>query len=199
MKQVDVENNESSSLTNSVSCLSPSISVDSSEVNVFQQASPYLGYVSLLFVIIGWSIVYNNAKKLATRNETKALIDDTVKVINQLEDLTVTYWLAGRKSRIDTDEFILLTSAKIQTLSYKLKIVEQRDIDISCINFSKLATLMTLNCEDVDWRKTEDNRAQVQLFLEEVNSQVASIYAEFQHKYKPSIPARIGRAISQKK
>ncbi|HIF9481643.1 hypothetical protein ACWU37_10775 [Photobacterium damselae subsp. damselae] len=197
MKEVDVDINKSSNLSNSVSCLSSSIPVDSSEVNVFQQASPYLGYVSLLLVIIGWLIVYNNAKKLATRNETKALIDDTVRVMNQLEDLTVTYWLAGRKSRIDTDEFILLTSAKIQILSYKLNIVEQRKVDISCINFSKLSTLMTLNCEDVDRRKAEENRKQVQMFLEEVNSQVASIYSEFQQMYKPSIPAKIKKAIKK--
>ncbi|WP_256384306.1 hypothetical protein [Photobacterium toruni] len=157
-------------------------------LNNLEPVTPYLGYISLILVFVSWFIVYHNAKKLATRNETKSLIDDAVKVFTQLEELTLSYWLAGRAKRMDTAEFLLLSTARLQTLSFKLEIVKRRKINISCVNFSKITILMTLNCEDVDRRKAEDNREQVQLFLEQINSTILALYSEYQSVYKPSFP-----------
>jgi len=148
--------------------------------------SPYLAFVSIILIIVGWGVIYQNAKKLATRNETKSLIDDVVTIINSLDRLTIDYWLSGRKNRLETDEFILLTSAKLQTLSSRLDIVEKRNIDISCVDLSIISSHMTLNCEEVDRRKPEENRIQLQLFLEESNNSVINLYNEFQKCYTPS-------------
>lgn len=153
---------------------------------LYNDLSVVIPIVGLTLVIIGWRVIYKNAKKIATRAETKSLVDDIVKIFNELESLTVHFWLSGRQNRRDADEFILLISAKIQTLTSRIKFLKKRNIDTSCINLAALHEYMTLNCEDVDRRTNEQNREQLQLFLEESNRNVNDLYSEYQKRYSPS-------------
>ena len=36
---------------------------------------------SILLVFIGWKVVYHNAKKIATRSESKALVDHVLRKV----------------------------------------------------------------------------------------------------------------------
>lgn len=151
-----------------------------------ESISPYFSLISIALVIIGWNIIYRNAKKLATRTETKAFLDDAMSVLSDIEDMTVQYWLSGRKCRIDSEQFILLTNAKLLKFVARLQLLNERNIDIKVVNLAQLSTLITEDCEDVDRRTTEENRERIQLFLELLNDIHEKLYGKFQLLYKPT-------------
>ncbi|WP_417707144.1 hypothetical protein [Rheinheimera aquimaris] len=141
---------------------------------------------SVLFIVIGWAVVYWNAKKLATRNETKSLLD---KAISQLESLTVLateYWLGGRKERLDDDHYQLLVMAQISRLGLTLNILNARGLGISFDLLAHLTTLTTLDCEKANTmekslchtRGHELNNVSMELTNHFINA--------FQNKYAPN-------------
>ncbi|MBT0024042.1 hypothetical protein WKI32_11560 [Vibrio alginolyticus] len=145
----------------------------------------YSGLISVLLVIIGWAVIYRNAVKIATRAETKSLMDDLFRIFDSIESLSVDYWLSGRKNRIDSDEFTLLFNAKLLTLNSRLEQLEHRKVDVSEVDLSKLAELITIDCEDVDRKSDSDKRARVQLILDHINKSTVGLYSNFQHANKP--------------
>lgn len=145
----------------------------------------YTGLVSLVLVVIGWLVIYKNARKIATRGESKSLVDDVIKVLDQIESLSVTYWLAGRQKRIESEEFTLLFNAKLLTLNSRLEILKARNVDTSVVDLAQLAECITYQCEDVDRISSSDRRARVQSFLDIINSSNEKLYQEFQKLHKP--------------
>ncbi|MCD9506559.1 hypothetical protein [Photobacterium phosphoreum] len=166
-------------------CLQLIENTHDTSTSFFKTFSQYTWLLSLLFVIIGWCVVYYNAKRLATRSETKSLIDGVISITSELEKLTIDYWLSGRKTRIGTEEFLLISSSKIESLGSRLKIIQRRGINITSFNLSKISMYMTLNCENVDQSKPENNRIQMQNFLSELNQSIENIYDEFHRNYRP--------------
>lgn len=53
---------------------------------------------SIVLVFIGWAVTYNNSAKLATRSESKSLVDALSKLLNEVSDLAIDYWLDRCKS-----------------------------------------------------------------------------------------------------
>ena len=49
--------------------------------------------VSIILVLIGWLVTYNNALKVATRSESKSIIDAIAKILNEISDLSLDYWV----------------------------------------------------------------------------------------------------------
>ena len=145
----------------------------------------YSSFISIVLVIVGWIVIYRNARKIATRAETKSLLDDLFKVLDSIENLATTYWLSGRKNRIDSDEFTLLFNAKLLTLHSRLELLSNRKVDTSDIDLSSLAELVTMDCEDVDRKTDNDKRVRVQLILDHINSSSVKLYSKFQQANKP--------------
>ncbi|EGR0055493.1 hypothetical protein M2G96_07585 [Vibrio vulnificus] len=151
-----------------------------------EDVSPYLGLFSLIFVIVGWKVIYRNAKKLATRTESKSFIEDTTKILSEIETLAVEYWLAGRKSRMETEQYVLIINAKLLTLNSRLNILESRAIDTSVVDLSQILEFTTLECENVDRIKDSQKRERVQSLLDEINTAHVKLYSQYQEVYKPT-------------
>lgn len=49
--------------------------------------------VSIILVFIGWFVTYNNSLKIATRSESKSIIDAIAKILNEISDLSLDYWV----------------------------------------------------------------------------------------------------------
>jgi hypothetical protein len=141
--------------------------------------------VSVLFVVVGWVVVYWNACKLATRTETKSLLD---KAISQLEALTVMatdFWLGSRKDRLDEDHFQLLFMAQLSRLGLTIDTLNNRGLSISFDLLSELSANCTLQCENANTldkkachlRGHQINETSMQLTLH--------FLEQFQAKYKP--------------
>jgi len=154
--------------------------------NFIYEALPFLPVVSLLLIILGWKVIYNNAKKIATRNENKSLIDNVVSILNEMEILVTGYWLSTKKNRLGSEEYQVICSAKLLKLNSRLSFLYERGLNISDVDLAILSEHMTLNCERVNSRSNSNNREQAQLFLEEVNKCINSLYANFQIRHKPA-------------
>jgi hypothetical protein len=141
---------------------------------------------SILLVIIGWNIIYYNAKRIATRNESKSIVDDAVKIIDDIEKTTTEYWLSGRKARIESSIYLILALSKITTLYGRLDILKRRGLDTSSLSMAMLVEHMTLDCEKVDQISDEAKRSQMELFLESSNRFVDNLYLTFEKRYAPA-------------
>jgi hypothetical protein len=140
--------------------------------------------IPFLLAFIGWMVIYNNAKKLSTRAETKALIDDAVSMVEGLDSLVVSYWLKSGVS--GAREFELLTNAKLNILNERIKLIASRGLDTKNLSLSDMATLALVDCELVDERKKQDNVTQAQLYLDASSQLISLLYDNFQKCYKPS-------------
>lgn len=145
----------------------------------------YTGVISIVLVIIGWLVIYKNARKIATRSENKSLIDDVIKILDDIETLSVAYWLSGRKNRIESEEFLLLFNAKLLTLNNRLGILKDRRVEISVVDLAKISECITFQCEDVDSFPNSVKRERVQTFLDTINASNEGLYKEFQNLHKP--------------
>lgn len=147
--------------------------------------SNLISIASVILIIIGWRIIYKNAKKISTRSETKSIVDDSVRIISDLENTTLEYWLSGRKERKDNGVFVLLVSAKIETLSSKVEILRNRGLLVSKEDLASLSTYITLDSEKVDTFSEEYKRELMQAYLNCSNEYTISLYKVFQEKYSP--------------
>jgi hypothetical protein len=151
-----------------------------------ETSKTYFPYVTFALIIIGWNVIYRNAKRLATRNETKSLIDDAMKSLQILEDLTLNYWLSRNESSMKADEFQLLVAARLEAFNNQLQQIQRRNINIDDVDLANLSEFMTLNCESVDITHVDEHRIQVQYFLEQANLSRVSLFNDFENRHKPS-------------
>ena len=151
-----------------------------------ETSNTYFPYITFALVIIGWNVIYRNAKRLATRNETKSLIDDAMKSLQALEDLTLSYWLSRNELSMKADEFQLLVAARLEAFNNQLQQIQRRNINIDDVDLASLSEFMTLNCESVDTTHVNEHRIQVQFFLEQVNLSRVSLFNDFENRHKPS-------------
>ncbi|HDU2391850.1 TPA: hypothetical protein RE084_003009 [Klebsiella pneumoniae] len=113
---------------------------------------------SILLVFIGWKVVYHNAKKIATRSESKALVDHVLKLSNESVDIAIKYW----SSKDDADDDFIMTSRAF-TISFGSKMsqilnfignLERRDI---CIDYALAASFQDDATLSVENKKKHDH------------------------------------------
>lgn len=150
-------------------------------------ALQYSGLVSIALVLIGWRVVYNNARRIATRSETKSFIDELMKLIAEGEKQGVDYWLAGRKDRTEPRSYEMLMLAKVKLISHKIELIKRRGLVTDRLDelLGEFQDSVTLNCEDAD-RVSLDER------IERANNVIASgqamhseLYNQFSTRYPP--------------
>lgn len=155
-------------------------------IEALKNVSVFGWIVSASLVLIGWWVIYRNAKKLATRNETKSLIDSTISTIDTLESISLDYWLASRKERIDTDVYESKILAKIISLNNKLSLLNQRKLTVSSNALANLHSKLLLNDEQADRMSKEDKQLRVNEILESTRCIEIELYNAFHAAYKPT-------------
>lgn len=168
--------------------------------------SPYawmFSLTSLVLVLIGWMVTYNNSLRIATRSESKSLIDAVAKLLNEINDLSIDYWVnkslkpnsnpykhKGYKSSTSYSTpgsklYITTIYGKAsQTVKY-IEFLEKRGLKIKSTVFSDVIEKSTLDCEkSFTFSKVYRNgRAQ------DISSQsvifMMHLYDSFQDTYPP--------------
>ncbi|GKW34872.1 hypothetical protein PEC730217_36520 [Pectobacterium carotovorum subsp. carotovorum] len=139
--------------------------------------------VGLVLVFIGWQVVYFNAKKLATRSESKSAIDHLIKILNEISDFSCTYWLSGGKSTSDATFYLFSIMSKV-TQSYEfVKILQRRGISISDEYLTNVSMGATLDCEAVSGFSPDELTAHAQEVMERCMSMISHIYQQFEDRY----------------
>ncbi|MGK4474111.1 hypothetical protein [Aeromonas molluscorum] len=151
--------------------------------------SGILGIISITLVFIGWWVVYRNAKKMATRSETKGFVDDLMKQVSEMEKAAVDYWLAGRKDRTEPRNFEMLMLAKLALLNQKVDILNTRNIQTKSIieQIGLLQDGMLLDCERADQMSLDERSAKANEVLTAGCEIQTSLYRQFITKYPPQL------------
>ena len=149
----------------------------------------HTGLISPVLVLSGWWVVYQNAKRLATRAETKVFIDELIKTTSDMEKVAVDYWLAGRKERTEPRNFEMLMLAKLRQFDQKLKLLEKREVSSGCIieNTSFFQDSMLLDCECADQMSLDDRIEKANEILGRGGELQTSLYELFIAKYPPKL------------
>ncbi|RGA35298.1 hypothetical protein [Klebsiella pneumoniae] len=144
---------------------------------------------SILLVFIGWKVVYHNAKKIATRSESKALVDHVLKLSNESVDIAIKYW----SSKDDADDDFIMTSRAF-TISFGSKMsqilnfignLERRDI---CIDYALAASFQddaTLSVENKKNMTMEEKHEKCQLIVDSSLKFIGNLYSEFEKTHPP--------------
>ncbi|MFA0263182.1 hypothetical protein AB4497_12055 [Vibrio cyclitrophicus] len=158
------------------------------EVTTLTILSNYSWLLSLVIVMVGWYVIYRNACKIATRSESKALVDTALSQLESATKLALDYWLSGRRVRDDFSTYELTVMGSITRLAITIEVLEQRGLNLTEINdklgeFSKVSTLdaeriNSLAVEDTHFRASQVNEVSMQVTTELLDS--------FHEKYKPS-------------
>lgn len=104
-------------------------------------------------------MVYQNAKRLATRSETKGYVDELLKLVSEIEKSAVDYWLADAEKRTSSRNFEMLMLAKLSVLDHKISFLKARQLEIDDIDeqFSRLCESILLDCEQANQLPIDDS------------------------------------------
>ena len=178
-----------------------------------------VGLISVCLVLLGWRVTYKNSVKLATRSESKALIDAINKIINDISDASLTYWLkssnkktqSAKKAKIHrykkkADDTATESSAYLMNIlaktnqAYKLiNILQSRGIFVENKLMSDVIEHATLDCETIDLFSKEDRAVKAQEVIHSCMLVTEGLYDKFQSFYPPinseSVSAKVRRAF----
>ncbi|MCC3745285.1 hypothetical protein LLQ46_00280 [Rouxiella badensis] len=132
------------------------------------EVSPYawmFSLTSVILVLIGWLVTYNNSLKIATRSESKSLIDAVAKLINEINDLSIDYWVnkstkpnsnpfkikgyKNNKSYVTPGSKLFITTIygkASQAVKY-IDFLKERGLKIESTFLSDVIAKSTLECE----------------------------------------------------
>lgn len=106
--------------------------------------SVVVAVISVALVIVGWKIVISDARKLATRNETFAMIKDFADHVGRLRDEGVNLWLSS-----DPNKRIHHTAkinCELKTIRRSIeKLSSSRNISLTASDLIEMRRALTLS------------------------------------------------------
>lgn len=149
-----------------------------------------LSVISILLVFISWGVVYSNAKKIATRSETKSLIDNLIKTIDGISDASVDFWLTMPneivKDQVKIHRYSLLISSKMAQASCFFQFIKARGVCVSDELLAEMNDKATLNCEEVFTLGEEESAVRAQEIKEKCTAAIEHLFFQFEETHPPS-------------
>ncbi len=144
-------------------------------------------FIGPIMVIIGWIVVYNFAKITATRNETKSIIDDCLKIINDITILGKDFWFASRKERPDIHIYETHAISLSTKLYSRFTLLQKRGVNLDSTMIDDLIEALTLDCELIDNTANEDRVSKVYRIIKQSEDTTVKMYDTFSNQYQPTI------------
>ncbi|MDT3560483.1 MULTISPECIES: hypothetical protein [Cronobacter] len=164
-----------------------------------------VGIISVCLVLLGWHVNYKNSVKLATRSESKSLIDAITKIINEISDVSLTYWLRSSNKKnasvkkvkvyrfkkeagdtaTESAAYLMNILAKTNQVYKLIEILETRGIYIENSFMSDVIENATLDCEAIDTFTKQGRAVKAQQVVDSCMLLTKSLYDRFQLFYPP--------------
>ncbi|CQH63964.1 TPA: hypothetical protein R4368_003610 [Yersinia enterocolitica] len=141
---------------------------------------------SLVFVCIGWRVVYWNARKIATRAESKAAADHLIKILNEISDTSVAFWLSGGSSMKSSNQYSLTILGKVTQAYEFVNILQRREVKVDDDFLSNISMKATLNCEVAHIFKPTLQAEHAQEVMECCMNMISHIFTQFELCYPPA-------------
>ncbi|BCV49594.1 hypothetical protein [Shewanella algae] len=84
-------------------------------------------------VLIGWKVIYNNAKKIASRNETYSVSNQILSILSDIQKMSESFWIRDEFNE-NPQFYELLVLSKTKQISSKIKVLKGRNVDVYDIN-----------------------------------------------------------------
>lgn len=172
---------------------------------------------SIVLVLLGWRVVYGNAKKLATRSESKSLIDATSKLVNEISDLSIEYWLtkcketnnpkkkschlnSRYKEKVSNESrlYVMNIMAKASQASRYIEILKKRGLELDNKHLAIVCEKATLDCEIASRFSVTSRAIRAQETMAACMETLASMYGSFEDCHPPSKESSALTAIKEK-
>lgn len=85
--------------------------------------------ISGSLILIGWKVLYGNAKRISSRGETQALYQQACKLLYDIEELSESFWLE-EKHNASPSTFEMLILNKIKRLNKVITRIKERDVNV---------------------------------------------------------------------
>lgn len=165
---------------------------------------------SVLLVFIGWRVTYSNQMKIATRSESKSIVDALAKVINEISDVSIGYWLkdssslkasdpdSKSKSVILATEYIMIVMAKATQANRYINLLSKRGMLQYTPELSILIEKATLDCEVAFMNSSENRTLRTNELMLACMEMMEGVYSQFQTNYPPTSHKSIFSRINSK-
>lgn len=169
--------------------------------------------VSILLVLIGWYITYNNSLKIATRSESKSIIDAIAKILNEISDLSLDYWVnkstlphtnpfkkIGMKSQIGLSTssakvYVTAIHGKALQINKYLGFLRTRGFIISDSFFTQVMIKATIECEKSFQYSKTYRVSRAQDVSGASTDFMMHLYDAFQKNHPPRMPVTINDRV----
>ncbi|WP_142966293.1 hypothetical protein [Klebsiella aerogenes] len=161
---------------------------------------------SIILVFVGWWVTYSNSARLATRSESKSLVDALAKIVNDIADLSIDFWLnkcheqkgapvvthgIKLKCKQTPDKsahrlFEMNVFAKMNQAYKYVGLLEARGVTFDNSWFSLYPEKATLDCESAHIMELSKRAARVQEILGVSQTTMNMLYEAFQQNHPPS-------------
>ncbi len=186
-------------------------------VSVFAQVGQYSWCIALIGICVGlygWRVAYKNSIKLATRSESKSLIDSVSKLVNEISDLSIDFWL-NKSSAIGDDqndeqkqkEIIIKTNqsssylfnvlAKAQQITKISEVLAVRGLLIPDNLLSTVLEKATLDCETAFMMELSLRTQRTQEIVSSCMGVIHGLYETFQRYHPPAKQLTFFQAIQK--
>lgn len=140
-------------------------------------------------VVVGWRILYSNARRIATRNETRSILNRVVNTLREIENSAKEFWLKQPDELTDSDVKIwaLKIQSEIQYLEESIVLLKVRklNIDVSTSVF-QLRHFATFSCEDKKKNNIEPDVSRVLSISQQSSAILKGLEDSFMRIYAPN-------------
>jgi len=106
--------------------------------------------ITIFLIIFGWRVLYKNARKIASRNETYNLLCIAQNQLSKIEELGQNYWCSESSSKLTVIGSTQIFVSHINKIKNTISILNQRGVSVDAFDVYKLRSALTLNIEQKD-------------------------------------------------
>ncbi len=143
--------------------------------------------ISILFVLVGWQVIYNNAKKLASRSETYAIVNRLITLLSDVQKLSEEFWLKAEYND-NPQNYDLLILSKTKLISTKLETLKSRGVNIYELQrlVFPLRKACTFNSYNIEKLSEDTKRAEVDEILTSISNFEKQLDSKMTSLYPPN-------------
>lgn len=161
------------------------------QLAVNTSVSLFIFLASAFMVIYGWDVIYENSKRISSRNETFSRKKSVIDEINKVRDISIDFWQEEIKET-EKNKCLIKTQifyTHIESIRKSIKRLQESGLEIDVtkelVNFRKSITLDSESAFEVDYQRKMDKISSIVLCSDEIKYKLSKGYESL---YKNSTP-----------
>jgi len=139
---------------------------------------------SILFIIIGWGVIYHNAKKLSSRTEAHAFANNIVAILKDIEILSEEFWFKSVYNSSPVS-YEMLVISKIKIIRKKLNDFSDKRVKINNLDdlIFKLRKACTSQSSTISTLTQAEKRSNMNQIINSISVLELSVSDAISKKY----------------